>query len=181
MQLSRYFVRMLKRDYRRSCLEKSMLSTSGWVGKALTDAATIILITGAGGIFGKVLQDSGIADVMGETLGGIQIGIWLPFLLSAAIKTAQGSSTVALITTASILMPMMESLGFTTEMQKAIAVIAIGAGSAVFSHANDSFFWVVTQMSGMDVKTGYRLHSLGSAVLGISAAIFLFIFNLLFV
>jgi len=162
-------------------LEKSMLSTSGWVGKALTDAATIILITGAGGIFGKVLQDSGIADVMGETLGGIQIGIWLPFLLSAAIKTAQGSSTVALITTASILMPMMESLGFTTEMQKAIAVIAIGAGSAVFSHANDSFFWVVTQMSGMDVKTGYRLHSLGSAVLGISAAIFLFIFNLLFV
>ena len=160
-------------------LEKSMLSTTGWVGKSLTDAATILLITGAGGIFGKVLQNSGIADLLGETLAGIQIGIWLPFLLSAAIKTAQGSSTVALITTASIIMPMMNSLGFDTEMEKAMTVIAIGAGSAVFSHANDSFFWVVTQMSGMDVKTGYRLHSLGSAILGITAAFLLFIFHVL--
>lgn len=162
-------------------LEKSMLSTTGWVGKALKDAATIILITGAGGIFGKILQNSGIADLLGDTLADIHIGIWLPFLLAAAIKTAQGSSTVALITTASIMMPMMDSLGFTTEMQKAMVVIAIGAGSAVFSHANDSYFWVVTQMSGMDVKTGYRLHSLGSAVLGISAAIFLFICYLIII
>jgi GntP family gluconate:H+ symporter len=162
-------------------LEKSMLSTSGWVGKALKDAATILLITGAGGIFGKILQNSGIADLLGDTLANIHIGIWLPFLLAAAIKTAQGSSTVALITTASIMMPMMDNLGFTNELQKAMVVIAIGAGSAVFSHANDSYFWVVTQMSGMDVKTGYRLHSLGSAVLGISAATFLFICYLIFI
>jgi len=162
-------------------LEKSMLSTTGWVGKALTDAATILLITGAGGIFGKILQNSGIANLLGETLAGVHLGIWLPFLLSAAIKTAQGSSTVALITTASIMMPMMGSLGFTTELDKAITVIAIGAGSAVFSHANDSFFWVVTQMSGMDVKTGYKLHGLGSAVLGIVAAVILFIFHSVFI
>lgn len=162
-------------------LEKSMLSTTGWVGKSLTDAATILLITGAGGIFGKVLQNSGIADLLGETLAGVQMGIWLPFLLSAAIKTAQGSSTVALITTASIMMPMMNSLGFDTELEKAITVIAIGAGSAVFSHANDSYFWVVTQMSGMDVKTGYRLHGLGSAILGIVAAMILFVCHLVFV
>lgn len=162
-------------------LNKSMLSTSGWVGKALTDSATILLITGAGGIFGKVLQNSGIADLLGETLSGVQVGIWLPFLLSAAIKTAQGSSTVALITTASILMPMMPSLGFDTELEKAITVVTIGAGSAVFSHANDSFFWVVTQMSGMDVKTGYKLHSLGSAVQGIVAALILFVCHMLFV
>jgi len=162
-------------------LEKSMLSTSGWVGNALKDASTIILITGAGGIFGKILQNSGIADLLGDTLAVVHIGIWLPFLLSAAIKTAQGSSTVALITTASIMMPMMDNLGFTTELQKAMVVISIGAGSAVFSHANDSFFWVVTQMSGMDVKTGYRLYSLGSAILGIAAAFFLYIAYLLFI
>jgi GntP family gluconate:H+ symporter len=159
-------------------LEKMMLSTKGWVGKALTDAATILLITGAGGIFGKILQNSGIADLLGETLAGVQMGIWLPFLLSAAIKTAQGSSTVALITTASIMMPMMNSLGFDTELEKAICVIAIGAGSAVFSHANDSFFWVVTQLSGMDVKTGYRLLSLGSAILGLMAALLLWWFHI---
>jgi len=118
--------------------------------------------------------------MLGDTLSGINMGIWLPFLLAAAIKTAQGSSTVALITTASILYPMMESLGFTTELQKAMLVIAIGAGSAVFSHANDSYFWVVTQMSGMDVKTGYRLHSVGSAVLGFASAFLLFIGYLIF-
>lgn len=156
-------------------LDRSMLSTKGWVGKALHDAATIILITGAGGIFGKVLQNSGIADLLGNLLADIHLSIWLPFLLSAAIKTAQGSSTVALITAASIMMPMMSNLGFETEMQKALVVLAIGAGSAVVSHANDSFFWVVTQLTGMDTRSGYRLYTLGTFVLGLAAAIIIFL------
>lgn len=156
-------------------LNKDMFSTSGWIGKALVGASSILLITGAGGIFGQVLRDSGIAITLGETLSNINISIWLPFLLAAAIKTAQGSSTVALVTTASILAPMMSSLGFDTELQKAMVVIAIGAGSAVISHANDSFFWVVTRLSRMDVKMGYRFHSLGTLVLGVSAATLLFI------
>ena len=160
---------------------KEMLSTSGWVGKSLTGAASIILITGAGGIFGRVLQNSGIADVIGSTLADVNLSIWLPFLLAAAIKTAQGSSTVSLITTASIMMPMMSTLGFVGEIEKAMVVIAIGAGSMVFSHANDSFFWVVTQMSGMDVKTGYRLFSFGTFILGTAAATILFIFYLIVV
>ena len=162
-------------------LNKEMLSTTGWVGKSLTNAASIILITGAGGIFGRVLQNSGIADVIGSTLADVNLSIWLPFLLAAAIKTAQGSSTVALITTASIMMPMMNTLGFVGEIEKAMVVIAIGAGSAVFSHANDSFFWVVTQLSGIDVKSGYRLYSLGTFILGTSAAIILYIFYLIVV
>jgi GntP family gluconate:H+ symporter len=159
-------------------LEKSMLSTTGWVGKALNDAAMIILITGAGGIFGKVLQNSGIAAMLGETLADINMSIWLPFLISAAIKTAQGSSTVAMITTASIMLPMLTNLGFTTEFQKAMVVLAIGSGAAVVSHANDSYFWVVTQLTGMDVKTGYRFHTLGSGILGLTAAFVLFIIYL---
>ena len=160
-------------------LEKEMLSTTGWVGKSLSDAASIILITGAGGIFGKVLQNSGIADVLGDTLAGLNLSIWLPFILAAAIKTAQGSSTVALITTASIMAPLMDKLGFADNLEKAMVVIAIGAGSAVVSHANDSFFWVVTQMSGMDVRMGYRMQSLGTFVLGTSAALTLFIVHLI--
>jgi GntP family gluconate:H+ symporter len=158
-------------------LEKSMLSTSGWVGKALMNAATIILITGAGGIFGKILQNSGISEMLGEILSGVNLSIWLPFILAAAIKTAQGSSTVSLITTASIMMPMMGTLGFDTEIDKALVVAAIGTGSAVFSHANDSLFWVVTQLSGMDVKTGYRLWSVGTAVLGISGGLILYLMS----
>ncbi len=152
-----------------------MLSTSGWVGKAVKDAASIVLITGAGGIFGQILQDSGIATTLGDTLSSWNIGILLPFVLAAALKTAQGSSTVALITTASILMPMMANLGFDSDTQKALVVLSLGAGSSVISHANDSFFWVVTQLSGMNVKDGYRLFSLGTFVLGSSAAFTVFL------
>ena len=161
-------------------LEKEMLSTTGWIGKSLSDAASIILITGAGGIFGTVLQNSGIANVLGETLEGLNLSIWLPFLIAAAIKTAQGSSTVALITTASIIAPLMATLGFIDNFDKAMVVIAIGAGSAVVSHANDSFFWVVTQMSGMDTRMGYRLQSLGTFVVGTTSAITLFVVHLTF-
>lgn len=154
-------------------LEKQMLSAEGWVGKALPDAAIILLITGAGGAFGKVLQQAGLDKVIGDTLGQVNLGIWLPFLIAAALKTAQGSSTVAMITTASILQPLLPQLGLESEMDRVLLVLAIGAGSAVVSHANDSFFWIVTQMSGMDVRTGYRLHSLGTAVIGFAAGLVL--------
>ncbi|MGC1514356.1 MAG: GntP family permease, partial [Maribacter sp.] len=158
-----------------------MLSSAGWVGKAIKDAASILLITGAGGIFGKILQNSGIAETLGQLLTVYNIGIFLPFVLAAALKTAQGSSTVALVTTASIIMPMMPALGFDTDIQKALVVIIIGAGSAVISHANDSFFWVVTQMSGMNVKTGYRLFGLGTGILGVTGALAVYVCSLLFV
>lgn len=158
--------------------DRELLSTTGWVGKALSDAASIILITGAGGIFGKILQNSGIADFLGTALSGVNLSLWLPFLLAAALKTAQGSSTVALITTASLMLPLMPGMGFDTEVEKAMVVLAIGAGSSVVSHANDSFFWVMTQMSGLDVKTGYKLQSLGTGILGISAAVILYVLYL---
>ncbi len=156
-------------------LNKNMLSTDGWVGKALTDSATILLVTGAGGIFGKVLQNSDIAAMLGDALTQSNMGIFLPFLLAAALKTAQGSSTVALITTASVIAPLMTTLGFVSEIDKAMAVIAIGAGSLVVSHVNDSFFWVVTQMSNMDVRTGYKLHTTGTLIIGSTAMAALYI------
>ena len=73
------------------------------------------------------------------------------------------------------MMPMMESLGFETEIQKALVVLAIGAGSSVVAHANDSFFWVVTQLSGMTTKTGYKLYTTGTLILGSTAGIIVFI------
>lgn len=155
-------------------LDKQLLSTTGLVGKALNDASTILLITGVGGIFGKILQKSDIASILSDSLSGLNLGIWLPFLLAAAIKTAQGSSTVALITTASILAPLTATLGFDSEIQKAMMVLAIGAGSMVVSHANDSAFWIVTQLTGMDVQTGYRVYTMGTLVVGVFAATVLF-------
>jgi gluconate:H+ symporter, GntP family len=162
-------------------LEKKMLSAEGWVGKALKDAAIIIMITGAGGVFGKVLQNSGIADVIGAALEGRSLGIWLPFIIAAAVKTAQGSSTVAMITTASIIAPMLITLGFNSDLSIAFCVLAIGTGSMVVSHANDSFFWVLTQMTGMDVSTGYRLHTLGTGIVGFSSILVIYILSMIFV
>lgn len=146
-----------------------MLSTSGWVGKSLLSAAIIIMITAAGGSFGMILRDSGIADVLGDTLAKADTGIWLPFLIAAALKTAQGSSTVSIITTASLVAPLMGVLGFVTPVQIALAVTSLCSGAMVVSHANDSFFWVITQMSGLSVKQGYKLHTLGTLICGLTS------------
>ncbi len=95
-------------------LDTHMISSTGWVGKAVVAAATIIIITGAGGAFGKVLQNSGIAKVIGKSLAGVPLGIWLPFIVAAGIKTAQGSSTVSIITTAEPDGTVATSLGLAT-------------------------------------------------------------------
>jgi len=161
-------------------LTTHMLSPSGWVGEAVLAAATIIIITGCGGAFGKVLQNSNIADVVSGTLGAESAwGIWLPFLLAAAIKTAQGSSTVAIITTAGIVAPLLEPLGLAEPAGRALAVIAIGGGAMVVSHANDSYFWIVTQLSGMTVQQGYRLQTLGTLIEGAVVAVTVWIIGMI--
>ncbi|MBK8175313.1 MAG: GntP family permease [Rhodospirillales bacterium] len=147
-------------------LERAMLSDKGLVGKAILDAAIIIIITGAGGAFGKVLQNSGIAAVVGNTLTHTPLGVLLPLVVAAGIKTAQGSSTVAIITTAGLMAPLLTPLGLDGETAKALVVVAIGAGAMVVSHANDSFFWVVTQFSNMSPEQGYKLQTLGTLVQG---------------
>lgn len=161
-------------------LDREMLSITGWVGESLTSAAMIIMITAAGGSFGMVLRDSGIANILGDALSGFNLGIWLPFIIAAALKTAQGSSTVAIITTASLIAPLMGALGFETALAKALAVTSICSGAMVISHVNDSFFWVVTQMSGMNVKTGCKLHSVGTLLCGLTSMIAVWVMYMLF-
>lgn len=145
--------------------DRGMLDQSGWVGQALLGAAVIIFITGAGGAFGRVLQDSGMAARVGDLMSGLGLGLWLPFVISAAIRAAQGSATVAIITTAGLILPMLPTLGLDSETGRALAVVSIGSGALFASHANDSFFWLVTQMSGMNPKTGYKLLTGGSTLM----------------
>ena len=160
--------------------DRELLSTTGWVGKSLTSAAVIIMITAAGGSFGMILRNSGIADTLGESLAGANVGIWLPFIIAAALKSAQGSSTVAIVTTASLIAPMMEALGFVSPVGKALAVMSLCSGAMVMSHVNDSFFWVVTQLSGMNVKTGCKLHGLGTLLGGLTAMLVVWIGYMIF-
>ncbi|MGD8782774.1 MAG: GntP family permease [Ignavibacteria bacterium] len=127
-----------------------------WVTKGLKDAGIIILITGAGGAFGNVLRATDVGATIGEFMSQWSVGIFLPFLIAAILKSAQGSSTVAIITTAAIISPLLVSLGLDTPVAKALVVLAIGAGAMTVSHVNDSYFWVVSQFSGMDTATALR-------------------------
>jgi GntP family gluconate:H+ symporter len=148
-------------------LDRAMLSQSGWMGEALLSAAFIILITGAGGAFGRVLLNSGFAQSSGASMAAWGLGLWLPFAMSAVIRAAQGSATVAMITTAGIVAPLLPALGLGSDLGRALAVVAIGSGGFFASHANDSFFWVVTQMSGMSPAEGYRLITAGSSLMAL--------------
>jgi GntP family gluconate:H+ symporter len=137
-----------------------------WVALGLKNAGVIILITGAGGAFGTVLRATGIGDTMGEIMSQWQVGILLPFLISAVLKSAQGSSTVAIITTAALIAPLLGPLSLATPVAKALVVLAIGAGSMTVSHINDSYFWVVAQFSNMDTATALRCHTLATLIQG---------------
>ena len=107
-----------------------------------------------------------MADFINSNLSTLKLGIFLPFIISAALKTAQGSSTVAIITTASIMAPLLAPLG----LNPALTVLAIGSGAMVVSHANDYvYFWVVCQFSNMDVSTSYKAYTTATFVEGIVA------------
>jgi len=165
----------------RTIQNKTPKVYSDWIGEGLKSAGTIILITGAGGAFGSVLRATNIGDFLGQTLAAWNIGIFLPFLIAAALKTAQGSSTVSIITTASIMVPLMPGIGLASGLRPPLVTLAIGAGAMTVSHANDSFFWVVSQFSGMEVSEAYRLQTLGSAVAGFTGMGMVFLLNLFLV
>lgn len=140
-------------------------AADNWLGLGIRDAASVLVITGAGGALGRVIQASPIVEYIQESVAGTGVGIFFPFVIAAALKTAQGSSTVAIITTANIMAPMLGQLG----VNPALCVVAIGAGAMVVSHANDSFFWVVSQFSDLPVDLSYKVYTTATAVEGVVA------------
>ncbi len=144
---------------------------SKWIVSALKEAGVIILITGAGGAFGTVLRALKIEKYLQLDANAALLGLCIAFLIAAVLKTAQGSSTVAIITTAAIMAPLLGSLGLDTDMGKTFGVLAIGAGAMTVSHINDSYFWVVTQFSGTDVKTALKSHTLATLLQGITGIV----------
>jgi GntP family gluconate:H+ symporter len=140
---------------------------SGWVGQGLKDSAAIIMITAAGGSLGAMIAATKIGVYLGNSLAQFNLGVFLPFIIAAAIKTAQGSSTVSLITTSTIVYPLLGVLGMSSPMGAVLATMAIGCGSMVVSHANDSYFWVVSQFSNIPVDIAYKTQTMATMVMGI--------------
>ncbi|MEE1039768.1 MAG: GntP family permease [Lachnospiraceae bacterium] len=140
--------------------------------ETLKTVGPILFVTAAGGVLGKVISASDMVNYISshaEVLSAM--GIFFPFLLSAILKSAQGSSTVALTTTAGIVAPLLPVLGFTTPVQVTLVCMAIGAGAMTVSHANDSYFWVVTNFGAMSPDRGYKTQTMNTLVMGIAAIV----------
>jgi len=145
----------------------------------LKTVGPILFVTAAGGVLGKVISATSLVSFITENANVFQvIGIFFPFLLAAILKSAQGSSTVAITTTAGIMAPLMGALGMSSPAMAALCVIAIGAGAMTVSHANDSYFWVVTNFGEMTPEQGYKTQTLGTLVEGLCSMAGIFILSL---
>ncbi len=146
---------------------------------SIEKAGPILAIIAAGGAFGEIIKGLDLGKVYGGSLGDFGLGLMAPFILAAIFKTAQGSSTVAAISTASIILPLMSSLGLDSESGHLLTLASIGAGSMFFSHANDAYFWVITRFSQIDPKETYKLYSTASAIMSITTLACVFIYKFL--
>lgn len=140
---------------------------SSWILNALRAGGPVLLITAMGGALGGVLK---LIDVAGWLEGMVLPGAFvlaLPFIMAAILKSAQGSSTVAIITTASMMLPLLAPFGLDTEIGKVWVILSLGVGAMTVSHANDSYFWIVSEMGGLSSDEAFRYHTRATALQGV--------------
>lgn len=150
---------------------RSMSDVSTILDQSLGPICSIILITGAGGMFGGVLELSGIGAALSGSLSNLGISLIVQaFLIATALRVAQGSATVALTTAGGLLAPAAAAQDVGS-FQLTLLVMAIAAGATVLSHVNDSGFWLVSKFFGMDVKTTLKTWTVIETTLGLSVFI----------
>jgi gluconate:H+ symporter, GntP family len=146
---------------------------------AVEKAGGILVIIGAGGAFGAVLQATKIGQHINSSLPLAGLGILFPFLLTSILKTALGSSTVAIITAASIILPLLAGLGLDNETGRLLCVLSMGAGSMMISHANDAYFWVISKFSEIEMKTMLKVYTVATIVMGLVCFAFVYLLSLI--
>lgn len=169
----------VKSFLKKSAGQRTKHSLAFQLSTAVEKAGGILVIIGAGGAFGAVLAATNIGGHFSERLDLRMLGIFFPFLLTSLIKTAQGSSTVAIITASSIVLPLLPILGLESENGKLLAVLAMGAGSMMISHSNDAYFWVISKFSDIDTRTMLRVHSVASILMGLVTMIVIYLFSII--
>ena len=136
--------------------------------RALQPVGLIILVTGAGGVFGKVLVATGVGNVVADWMAGSRLPlVILAFLIAAAVRVAQGSATVSMVTAAGLVAPIVEASGLSAP-QTATVVIAIASGASVMSHVNDSGFWLVSRYLGMSEQQTLRVWTVAETLVGVT-------------
>lgn len=150
------------------------------VNDCLKTSGPILFVTAAGGVLGKVIASTDLVQFITDHAKTFEtVGIFFPFLLAAILKTAQGSSTVAITTTAGIVAPLLPVLGYDSTLGAALVVMAIGAGAMTVSHANDSYFWVVTNFGDLTPQDGYKTQTMATLVEGICGILGVWVLSLL--
>lgn len=157
---------------------KEVLSFSD---KALAPAGLIILVTGAGGVFKEILIDSGVGEALAETILAYNVApVVLAYILAVVIRVTQGSATVAMITSAGMVAPIVGEFGLSSP-EKALIVIAIAAGSTIMSHVNDSGFWLVNKYLGLTEKETLRSWTVMETIISVTGFVMVLILYYLFV
>lgn len=167
--------------YHQICPEdKTAWGFDGVLAEALRTAGQIVLIVGAGGAFSGVLKASPLQDIITNSFSGLSIGILAPFVIGAIFRTCVGSATIAMVTSATMIYPLLDVLGFASPMGHIIAMLACAAGGMMVFHGNDDFFWVVTTTSDMDTSVAYKTISLISVLQSLTALLCVFLLSLVF-
>jgi GntP family gluconate:H+ symporter len=157
----------------------NMAKTTLLLQEAAEKAGGILVIIGAGGAFGAILAATKIGQHFSAAVPLGSLGLLFPFLLTFLLKTAQGSSTVAIITASSVIKPLLLLLGLSSDTGRLLCVLSMGAGSMVISHANDAYFWVITKFSGLQMRTVLRVYSTATVLMGVTAIIMVYILSFL--
>lgn len=148
--------------------------------KALGPAGIIILITGAGGVLKQILVDSGIGKIMAESMANSALPpILLAWMLAAVVRVTQGSATVAMITAAGIMAPVLGEFGL-NDPERALIVLAIASGATLLSHVNDSGFWLVGKYFGMNEKQTLQSWTVMESIIAVCGLAFTLLASLLF-
>jgi len=146
-----------------------------WLTEGVDKAGMILAIIAAGGMFGEMLQATGMGKNLGGMLSGLSLGIFFPFLIAAILKTAQGSSTVAVITASSLVTPLLSNLGLSSPMGLTLTILSMGAGSMVISHANDAYFWVISRFSNLDTASTLKVYSVATLLMGLTVQLLIWV------
>ena len=134
----------------------------------------------AGGAFGGVLKASAMQSVLTNAFSGLTIGILAPFLIGFIFRTCVGSATIAMVTAATMITPLIDVLGFSSPMGRVIAMLACAAGGMMVFHGNDDFFWVTTTTSKMDTSVAYKTIPIISVLQSLTALVVVFVLSLIF-
>ena len=152
-------------------------TVSAMLREAVEKSGGILVIIGAGGAFGHVLAATKIGDHFSEVLPLQHLGILFPFLLTFLLKTAQGSSTVAILTAASLTFPLLPALGLDTENGKLLCVLAMGGGSMMISHANDAYFWVISRFGGVAMEPMLKVYTIATIGMGLTTLLMVYLLS----